>query len=33
VAVLMIMGGLILAVLLVLWSRTLRARRPGAGEA
>ena len=32
-AVLMIMGGLILAVLLVLWTRTLRARRPGAGEA
>jgi len=29
----MLMGGLILAVLLELWSRTLRARRPGAGEA
>ena len=32
-AILMILGGLILAVLLVLWSRGLRGRRPGAGEA
>ena len=32
-ATLMVAGGLVLAVLVVLWSRTLRARRPGAGEA
>ena len=32
-AVLIVLGGLILAVLLVWWSRSLRARRPGAGEA
>jgi membrane protein YqaA with SNARE-associated domain len=32
-ATLMVVGGLVLAVLVVLWSRTLRSRRPGAGEA
>jgi len=32
-AVLIVMGGIVLAVLLVWWARGLRARRPGAGEA
>jgi predicted PurR-regulated permease PerM len=30
---LIVMGGIVLAVLLVLWARGLKARRPGAGEA
>ena len=32
-ATLIVMGGIVLAVLLVLWARGLKARRPGAGEA
>ena len=33
VAIVIILGGVVLAVLLVLWARGLKARRPGAGEA
>jgi membrane protein YqaA with SNARE-associated domain len=33
VAILIVLGGLVLAALIFLWARGLRARRPGAGEA
>jgi hypothetical protein len=33
VAILIVLGGLVLAALIFLWARSLRARRPGAGEA
>lgn len=33
VAVVFVIGGLVLAVLITLWARGLKARRPGAGEA